>query len=162
MSVTGFSHLSVQVRDIEKALPFYRDLLGLTVSVDREQSFSAPDPAGGRTEFHRREVYLRWEDRYGASYVVLGQHHGGAKGENTPLQGIGFDHIAFMVDDVAATVDKAKELGYEVIVGPKDNGGEGNAYPGPAIVRTALFYDPERNVVQVDQWIPVEDAEERA
>ncbi|MVZ99903.1 hypothetical protein F8568_005810 [Actinomadura sp. LD22] len=154
MSVTGFSHLSVQVRDIDKVLPFYRDLLGLTVSIDRQKEFSAPDREGRRVHFRRREVYLRWENRWGASYVVLGQHFDREQeGSATPLQGIGFDHVAFMVDDVRATVDRARQLGFEVITGPSENDGPANAHPGAATVRTALFWDPEGNVVQVDQWL---------
>jgi len=159
MSVTGFSHLSVQVRDIEKVLPFYRDLLGLTVSIDREHSFSAPGRDGRRIDFRRREVYLRWENRWGASYVVLGQHLDREQEVvATPLQGIGFDHVAFLVADVDTVVDRARQLGFEVITGPKNNDGPANAYSGEATVRTALFYDPEGNIVQVDQWLGDEKA----
>ncbi|WP_433598320.1 VOC family protein [Nocardia sp. CA-135953] len=154
MTVTGFSHLSVQVRDIDRVLPFYQDLLGLAVSIDREHSFSAPDRDGTRIDFHRREVYLRWENKWGASYIALGQHVGRTQdGTATPLQGIGFDHVAFLVADVDAVVLKAKEMGVEIITGPKNNDGPANAHPGDATVRTALFYDPEGNVVQIDQWL---------
>ncbi|WP_029429882.1 VOC family protein [Blastococcus sp. URHD0036] len=154
MSVTGFSHLSVQVRDIEKVLPFYRDLLGLKVSIDREHSFSAHSGADGeRVEYSRREVYLRWEEGPGAAYIVLGQSKREMKGSATPLQEIGFDHVAFEVDDVDAVVARAEELGYECLSGPNTNDGPANAYDGPAAVRTALFYDPERNIVQVDAWL---------
>jgi catechol 2,3-dioxygenase-like lactoylglutathione lyase family enzyme len=114
MTVTGFSHRSVQVRDIEKVLPFYRDLLGLTMSVDREHSFSAPGTA-------------------------------------TPLQqGIGFDHVSLMAD---AVVGRVEELGFDRLTGPSNNDGPANAHPGDATVRTALFHDPEGNIIQVDQWL---------
>ena len=151
--INGFSHLSVQVRDLEKVLPFYRDLLGLTVSVDRWQSFTAPDPDGGRVTFHRREVYLRWEGAPGASYVVLGQHDGPVEGSAKRIQEIGFDHVAFMVDDVEAVAERARQLGAEIMVAPKVNDGPSNGYLGEARVKTALLFDPERNIVQIDQWL---------
>jgi catechol 2,3-dioxygenase-like lactoylglutathione lyase family enzyme len=152
--ITGFSHLSVQVRDVEKALPFYRDLLGLTVSVDREHSFQAPDADGNRVTFRRREVYLRWEDRPGASYLVLGQHEGGAVGGDAKkIMELGFDHVSFIVDDVEAVVARAREMGVDILTGPKVNDGPANGHPGAAQVKTALFYDPERNIIQVDQWL---------
>ena len=31
----GISHVAIGVRDIERSLSFYRDLLGLTVSLDK-------------------------------------------------------------------------------------------------------------------------------
>lgn len=151
--INGFSHLSVQVRDLEKTLPFYRDLLGLSVSVDREQSFTAPDPQGNRVTFRRREVYLRWEDRPGAAYVVLGEHESPVEGDAKRIQEIGFDHVAFAVDDVDAVVERARELGADIMVGPKVNDGPSNGYPGEAQVKTALLFDPERNIIQLDQWL---------
>ena len=152
--VIGFSHLSVQVRDLEKALPFYRDLLGLTVSVDREQSFQAPDADGNRVTFRRREVYLRWADQPGAAYIVLGQHQGGpVGGDAKKIMELGFDHLSLMVDDVDAVLDRAREMGADILTGPKVNDGPSNGHPGTASVKTALLYDPERNIIQVDQWL---------
>lgn len=153
--ITGFSHLSIQVHDIDKCLPFYTEVLGLVPSVDREQRFSAPDPEGGRTEFHRREVYLRWENQPGAGFVVLGQHLNRAQtGAAARLQQIGFDHVAFYVDDVAGVVRRARAVGVDVMVGPKENDGVSYGYvEGEASIRTALLYDPERNIIQVDQWL---------
>ena len=152
--ITGFSHLSVQVRDLGKTLPFYRDLFGLTVSVDREQSFVAPDADGKRVTFRRREVYLRWEDRPGAAYLVLGQHEGRPVGGGpSRLMELGFDHVSFAVDDVDAVLERAREMGADILTGPKVNDGPSNGYPGEARVKTALLYDPERNIIQIDQWL---------
>ncbi|OLO25768.1 glyoxalase/bleomycin resistance/dioxygenase family protein [Streptomyces sp. MNU77] len=152
--ITAFSHLSVQVRDIDKVLPFYRYVFGLHVSVDREQSFSAPGPDGRRIDFRRREVYLRWADAPGSPFIVLGQHlNGEQEGGPTPLQGIGFDHVAFYVTDVDAVVERARESGARMIAGPKNNDGPSYGHPGEATVRTALFYDPEGNVLQIDRWL---------
>jgi catechol 2,3-dioxygenase-like lactoylglutathione lyase family enzyme len=152
--INGFSHLSVQVRDLEKMIPFYRDLFGLTVSVDRAASFSAPGDDGNTVTFRRREVYLRWEDRPGAAFVVLGQHEGGPVGGGPArLQELGFDHVAFTVDDVDAVLERARELGADVILGPKVGNGPAYGHPGEAKVKTGMLYDPERNIIQIDQWL---------
>jgi catechol 2,3-dioxygenase-like lactoylglutathione lyase family enzyme len=152
--ITGFSHLSVQVRDLGKALPFYRDLFGLSVSVDREHSFEAPDGDGNRVTFRRREVYLRWEDRPSAAFVVLGQHEGCPVGGGPArLQELGFDHVAFAVDDVDAVLERAREMGADILTGPKVSDGPSYGYPGEARVKTALLHDPERNIIQIDQWL---------
>ena len=98
--------------------------------------------------------YLRWEDRPGAAFVVLGQHlsrpvGGGATG----LQELGFDHVAFDVDDVDAVLSRAREMGVDILTGPKVNDGPSYGYPGEARIKTALMYDPERNIIQIDQWL---------
>jgi catechol 2,3-dioxygenase-like lactoylglutathione lyase family enzyme len=41
------SHLGIGVRDFEVALPFYRDLLGMRVVVDREERFFSLSPGTG-------------------------------------------------------------------------------------------------------------------
>ena len=40
MNSSGVSHIAVCVRDLDKALAFYRDILGMTVTVDRVQDTS--------------------------------------------------------------------------------------------------------------------------
>ena len=56
----GISHVAIGVRDIERSLSFYRDLLGLTVSLDKEKPVRGSqrlfaEPAQTR----RRAVYLK-------------------------------------------------------------------------------------------------------
>ncbi len=36
------SHIAMEVRDLETSLPFYRDLLGVRVVLDREEGFISP------------------------------------------------------------------------------------------------------------------------
>ncbi|WP_274535314.1 hypothetical protein [Pseudofrankia asymbiotica] len=40
------------------------------------------------------------------------------------------------------------------MVGPKENDGASQGYvEGEASIRTALLYDPESNIIQVNQWL---------
>ena len=40
MNSSGVSHIAVCVRDLDESLKFYRDTLGMTVTVDRVQDTS--------------------------------------------------------------------------------------------------------------------------
>jgi hypothetical protein len=44
-------------------------------------------------------------------------------------------------------------MGADVLTGPKVSDGPSYGYPGEARVKTALLYDPERNIIQTDQWL---------
>ncbi|MGA2410258.1 MAG: VOC family protein, partial [Candidatus Binataceae bacterium] len=73
------SHIAIGVRDMERSLAFYRDLLGLRVTTDAMENVGgvkrlfANDQKG-----KRRAVYLRFEDGPSASFLVLSQSPGAA------------------------------------------------------------------------------------
>ena len=70
MGIQAVSHIAVGVRDMDVALPFYRDVLGMYVSADKVEEFpQGPDQPPAQ----RRAVYLRWVDGPHASFVVLDQ-----------------------------------------------------------------------------------------
>jgi catechol 2,3-dioxygenase-like lactoylglutathione lyase family enzyme len=151
MGIRAVSHLAVGVRDLDAALPFYRDLLGLRVVVDREERFFDPstDPPVERV---RRAVYLRWADGPDTQFVVLDQQLGSpAKGEPTELFQIGFHHIALWVDDLDPYLAGAAAAGGAVVAPPAESGGAGYAEPEGSRVRTVYLTDPEGNLVQLDQ-----------
>ena len=57
----GISHVAIGVRDIERSLSFYRDALGLTVSLDKEESVRGSQRLfAGPAQNRRRVVYLKW------------------------------------------------------------------------------------------------------
>lgn len=73
MRVFGFSHITINVRDLDQSLLFYRDLLGMNVR-------------------HRgsRDVYLEW----GEAWVCLIER---ADYEPVRKVHLGTDHIAFYI-----------------------------------------------------------------
>jgi len=137
MSVRALSHVAIGVRDMDRALEFYRDVLGLPVASDRVEEFAQ---GAGQPPAQRRAVYLRWGEGPHSSYVVLDQHltketHGMA----TPLFDAGIHHFAFWVDDLDAALERARGLGARVAKEPfRLAGGSG---------RLAFLYDPN------DVWI---------
>src|SRR6267142_505273 len=62
MQVLGVSHIAIAVTDMDAALAFYRDVLGLTVDADWTQQLTVErsgEVTGGRA-IKRRQAWLRW------------------------------------------------------------------------------------------------------
>lgn len=100
MKVTGFSHITLLVQDLQTSLKFYQGILGMTV---RHR---------GRTD-----AYLEW----GSAWVCLversdaGEQPGGLAG---------MDHVAFYIaaDDFQEAVDILKNHQVEIVRGPVQRG----------------------------------------
>jgi catechol 2,3-dioxygenase-like lactoylglutathione lyase family enzyme len=151
MSVRALSHVAIGVRDTDRALEFYRDVLGLAVTADRVEEFAQ---RAGQAPAQRRAVYLRWGEGPHSSYVVLDQHlTEETQGAATPLFDAGIHHFAFWIDDLDATLERARAAGFPVVLG----GGRavGSEWlgepPGGRAVRSAMLRDPEGNHVQLDE-----------
>jgi catechol 2,3-dioxygenase-like lactoylglutathione lyase family enzyme len=142
--------VAIGVHDMDRALRFYRDLLGLGVAVDREERFvdASTDPP---TERRRRAVYLRWAYGPDDAFIVLDEQERPFGGEPKELFQIGLHHVAFWVDDIAPYVGAVEAAGGSVAYGPNESGGEAYGEPPGSHVRTVLFRDPEGNIVQLDQ-----------
>jgi catechol 2,3-dioxygenase-like lactoylglutathione lyase family enzyme len=149
--IRAVSHIAIGVRDIDRVLPFYRDLLGLRVVVDHVETYNDfwNDPPTDRS---RRAVYMRWEDGIDTQYVVLDQQLiTPAYGEPAKLFQIGLHHVALWVDDLDPLLDGATAVGGRVVAPPIESGGEFYAEPEGSVVRTVYLADPEGNLIQLDQ-----------
>lgn len=149
MSVQAVSHIAVGVRDMERSLAFYRDILGLHVSLDTVEEIPA---LGDTPAFKRRGVYLRWREGPHESFIVLDQSLSSKAGGAPPaLFQIGTHHWGLWVEDVDAIVERAEAAGVEIVLRPStgDTVTYGEA-PGGS-VRAAFLRDPDGNVVQLDQ-----------
>jgi catechol 2,3-dioxygenase-like lactoylglutathione lyase family enzyme len=152
MTIQAVSHIAVGVRDMDVALGFYRDVLGLRVTADKIEEF----PQGpGQDPAKRRAVYLRWLDGAHASFIVLDQQitHD-VEGEPAQLFQMGCHHFAFWVDDLDAMMERVRDAGVTVIMGGGDGpGADTTMYGEPpgGFVRSVFLRDPEGNYVQLDQ-----------
>jgi catechol 2,3-dioxygenase-like lactoylglutathione lyase family enzyme len=152
MAIRAVSHIAVGVRDMEAALGFYRDVLGLRVTADKVEEF----PQGpGQSPARRRAVYLRWTDGPHASFVVLDQQiTNEIKGEPAQLFQMGCHHFAFWVDDLHEMMERVRAAGITVVMG--GDGGPGAdtvmyGEPPGGRVHSVFLRDPEGNYVQLDQ-----------
>jgi len=148
------SHIAVGVRDMDRSLHFYRDLLGLKVCLDTMENVGGiktlfTTPQKGK----RRAVYLRFEDGPHASFIVLSQNPGETPGEAIKLDQVGVHHFAFWVDDLRARVEKLKAAGVPILVPPMEADTVAYGEPAGAKVLTCLFQDPDGIIVQFDQRV---------
>lgn len=91
-------HTCIRVMDLEKSLKFYKEALGLEET--------------RRKDFPEDEFTLVFlSDELGNHEIELTYNYNPDK----PYEiGNGFSHIAVSVDDLEASRDKHKEMGYEV------------------------------------------------
>jgi catechol 2,3-dioxygenase-like lactoylglutathione lyase family enzyme len=141
---------------MEKSLHFYRDLLGLKVTLDAMENVG-----GGMRQIFanaekskRRAVYLRYEDGANASFVVLSQSPGAPSGEAIKIDQVGIHHFAFWVDDLRQRVEKLKAAGVPILVPPVEADSAAYGEPAGKKVLTTLFQDPDGIIVQFDQRLP--------
>lgn len=152
MGIQAVSHIAVGVRDMDTALGFYRDVLGLRVTADKVEEFSQ---GPGLLPAQRRAVYLRWVDGPHASFIVLDQQiTNEIKGQPAQLFQMGAHHFAFWVDDIDAMMERVRAANIDVIMGGNDGPGADTVMygePPGGHVRSVFLRDPEGNYVQLDQ-----------
>jgi catechol 2,3-dioxygenase-like lactoylglutathione lyase family enzyme len=152
--MNGVSHVAIGVRDMERSLKFYRDLLGLEVRFDGTQPTGGmpslyADPAKGQ----RRAAHLHYGHGATGGFLVLSERPGGTPGEAIKLDQVGISHFSWWVDDIRALHSKLKAAGVKILVPPSetDSGGYGEK-PGRKFL-TCLFEDPDGIILQLDQRV---------
>ena len=137
----GISHLAIGVSDMNRSLPFYRDLLGLEVMLDAEEKVG---------QGSRRAVYMKWDSDGG--FLVLSQTLGREpSGKPLKLHQVGMHHFAFLVDDLRSRLDKLAAAGVKIIVAPYEADAAAYGERGGNKVLTCLFEDPDGTILQFDQ-----------
>jgi catechol 2,3-dioxygenase-like lactoylglutathione lyase family enzyme len=150
----GVSHVSIQVRDLDRALRFYSDFLGLHVWLRFEEQYTwkkdGEDHVGTR-----RTVFLRLEPGLRAPFFVLGEYgeDGPPPGSNSELGDLGIDHFAFAVDDVTSLQERAREAGVDIVKPVVIQDAAQFGFPQQGAVKTIMLRDPEGNYIQVDEYI---------
>lgn len=152
MSVLGISHVAVGVRDMDRALLFYRDLIGLEVTLDAEEGGFGGDP----NAYRRRAVYLRSPGTGGdphAFFIVLDQQLSREPFGTPPrILQLGTHHFSFWVDDLESRFERIVAAGFRVVIPPTlaDSAAYGEP-AGSGRVATAIVKDDDGNPVQLDQ-----------
>jgi catechol 2,3-dioxygenase-like lactoylglutathione lyase family enzyme len=149
MAIRAISHVAIGVRDMDRALRFYRDGLGLRVKLDTTEQIPGFEGSPPRK---RRAAYLGWSEGPHESFVVLDQPLDvAASGEPARLFQTGIHHFSFWVTEIDAIVARLRGAGLEVLFDP--GAGDTIAYgepPGGTVLSTFLR-DPDGNYVQLDQ-----------
>lgn len=152
------SHIAIGVRDLERSLVFYRDVLGMTVIRDATNEPPADelyDDNVGSTR--RREVMLRMggneEPEYG-DHLFLAISQSDELADNDPLNlgHIGIHHVGFWVDDIPAIAERLRAAGVEPI-SIKDTTGVGYGESSDQPMRAMFVKDPDGTILQFDQRV---------
>jgi len=152
--MNGVSHVAIGVRDMEKSLKFYRDLLGLEVRSDKTQ------PIGGMPSLYakpekgtRRAIQLHYGSGPTSGFLVLSEMPGGSPGAAIKLDQVGISHFSWWVDDLRGWHEKLKAAGVKILVPPSETDSEGyGEKPGRKFL-TCLFEDPDCVILQFDQRV---------
>lgn len=124
----SLDHVAVEVADLERAIGFYRDVLGLRLL------FQERDEAHGEAF-----AFLELE---GGNLELLARLDGGyAPREPGPML---CPHLALGTDDLDASLAALADLGVALRKGPLEI---------PGMVRWAYFCDPDGNVLEYVQWL---------
>ncbi len=147
MQTSGMSHIAFCVRDLDRSLGFYRDILGMQVVFDEVQDITRRGlPAvyqHPRTT--RRTVHLRYGDGPNAPRLVVTSHPGDKTyGRPIKLDQVGISHFSLTVPDV-------KVLGEELLAKGVKLAGPLDSFRNPRGEVSSIFvYDPDGILVQFD------------
>ena len=148
MKIRSTSHIAIGVSNMEQSLKFYRDLLGLKVTLD-----DPTENPGGTLAKSRHGVYLRWEDGPDATFIVLSENQP-ISGKAISLNQVGIHHFAFWVDDLEQTFQKIQAAGVPIVMPPTTFDSVACGEEAGGKVMTTLFKDPDGIVLQLDQRVP--------
>ena len=150
MDAIGVSHIAICVRDLDKSLAFYRDILGMRVTLDQVQDTTT----GGLPHVYkhprktRRTVHVRYGEGNTTPSLVLPSHPGDqADGEPIKLDQVGISHLSFTVKDVRALAEELVAKGVQ-LAGPMDafSNAQGE-------VSSIFVFDPDGIMVQFDSGV---------
>ena len=148
MDLAAVSHIAMCVKDLDKSLAFYRDALGMSVTLDQVQ-----DTTRGGLPFTykharatRRTVHLRYGGADSLPFLVI-TNHPGEEPDGVPikLDQVGISHIYFSVPDTKALAEDLQSKGFE-LAAPLDAFADAQGNVGSIFV-----FDPDGILVQFDK-----------
>lgn len=143
----AFAHVGITVSDMDRALRFYRDLLGLKVVGDVTYAGDETAKLTQEKGATLRAVYLRsQEDKKGAPIELL--HFVEPAGEGKPydrLTNPGITEVAFWVKDIEKTYTELRERGVKFYSPPQLFDLDGYK------VKAVYFRDPDGTTLELVQ-----------
>lgn len=148
MKVTGTHHTGFVVSDMDKAIRFYRDVLGLTEARDpvvREATGPAISKIVGYADAKLRAAKLRTDDDEHLLELVEYVNPVGGRVSPTPRNDVGASHLGLVVDDIAALHGKLVENGVKIAKVPPSGSGDEDTSEQKAY----YVEDPDGNWVEL-------------
>jgi lactoylglutathione lyase len=146
----AFSHFSFVVRDIERSVAWYRDVLGLRLVVRQRQENAYTRRFVGVPGAILEVAEFALPEASGTDDVLLELlEYVEPRGEHRPLrrQDVGNAHLSFVVDDIVAEHERLSEAGAIFVTPPVRI--EQGVYAGGWVL---YFLDPD--VITLDLFQP--------
>ena len=149
MEASAVSHIAICTRDMDRALHFYRDLLGMEVIFD---GFTDPTEGGRLHNYERaRQSRRRVSLRFGPGKkptLTLTSHPGETlSGAPLKLDQLGITHFAFAVSDTETLLHELLAKGVP-LGGPRESFTNAQGR-----VRSFYVYDPDGIIIQFDSGL---------
>ena len=147
---TSVAHIGFTVRDLDRSIAFYRDVLGLTYI--GEMKMGGPETAELFQQLgcRARVAYLRPQDPV-APPVELIEFEGVIVRESTPsLFKTSISELCFATDDIDREYERLSAAGVSFLSEPQTF--DSTAY-GFGKSRAVYFFDPDENILELIQPI---------
>ena len=144
---SAMSHMGICVRNLDRSLAFYRDLVGMQVLKDEILGAEALGPVHlwETPPSRKRIVYLRYGSHAASPVLVLNERADKTAGQPTLLDQFGICHLGFSVPDLQAFTARMLASGAKPF-GPTDS------FSAPdGRVLSVFFSDPDGMLVQFDE-----------
>ncbi len=144
-----YAHTNIASKNWKKLAQFYIDVFGCSIKPpERKLSGQWLDDATGLTNAKLEGAHLLLPG-HGENAPTLEIFTYADMGEGEPIMAnkVGFTHIAFEVDDVDETFDKALKNGATKLgkITEKE-------VPNIGQLKLVYFRDPEGNIVEIQSW----------
>ena len=149
MRLTGISHTSFTVSDMDRSLAFYRDVLGMVLVLEIERKGEYIEQVVGFPGASLRIVGLKLPS--GSDHILELIEYRAPRGERIDLRTCnpGSPHLCFVTDDIYAAYDELRGKGVQFKSAPVriPSGPSAGGYD-------AYFLDPDGITLELSQPAP--------
>lgn len=141
-------HIGIVVSDLNKALAFYQDLLGLKVVKRMEESGEYIDKITALEKVKVTTVKMAAEDN---NLIELLYYHSHPKTliKSRPANALGVSHVAFGVEDIEAEYRRLKGKGILFNAPPQ--------YSPDGYAKVTFCQDPDGNLIELVEVLAKDD-----
>lgn len=141
--IRGIHHIALSIKDMDRSLAFYRDLLGLEVAMDKswEDAGETGDKILRVKGTAARQVMLKCGDAM-VELFQFNRPEPAPMAEDRPVIDRGITHLCFDVKDVDAEYERLSKAGVIFHCEPQNLGSN---------CRTTYGRDPDGNVVEFQE-----------
>lgn len=148
-------HVNIVVRDLDRMMAFYGQVLGLKITKDAMISGDWIEAVVGLKEVNARVIYLSPPEAETGPRVELIKYLSPAC-LDAPNQGephtFGLRHMAFRVDDIDAAAARLRDADVKVFGDVQQVPDSQVTYQGGVRKRLIYFHDPEGNLLEFCEY----------